>query len=116
MGIATMTPSKLEMRVDPEEIDRTLNLLFNFDSVIELRALHAPRAGTVSGYFDSEHRRELIEAASEWSGKASGVYVTLNPVDPTLLARANNRAKPFAKSNSTRTKRVVSHPFPHRWR
>src|SRR5262249_7321365 len=54
-----------------------------------------PKRGTVSGYFDGQHREKLIEAAAELSGLAQGVYVTLNPVIPTLLARALNRAKAF---------------------
>src|SRR5262249_53445848 len=35
--------------------------------------------------------------AAGLSGKVEGVYLTLNPVNPELLARAGNRVKPFAK-------------------
>lgn len=65
------------------------------DCVYELRALGAPRAGTVSGYFDNLDA--LAAAAAEWSGRASGVYVSLNPCRAELLSRAVNRATPFAK-------------------
>ncbi len=51
--------------------------------------------GTVSGYF-TEHDK-LAQAAEEWSGKAPGVYITLNPVNPDLFARSANRLKEYAK-------------------
>lgn len=47
--------------------------------------------GTVSGYFNDPIK--FAKAATEINnlGKATGVYFTLNPVNPALLARANNR-------------------------
>ena len=64
--------------------------------VVELRALGTER-GTQSGYFDTDHRDELIEAAMRLSGDAAGVYLTLNPVTRDCLARAANRTVPYAK-------------------
>jgi hypothetical protein len=81
---------------DPEEIARAIKLLHEPDEVVELRVLKAEKGGTVSGYFLGPYYDALIQAAAEWSGKASGVYWTLNPVVPVLLARANNRPKRFA--------------------
>jgi hypothetical protein len=49
----------------------------------------------VSGYF-SDHSL-LAKNASRLSGKAPGVYVTLNPVRPDLLARAANRVNRYTK-------------------
>ena len=46
---------------------------------------------TMFGYFDSDHLDHLANAALLWTSKAEGVYVTLNPVVPDLLARAANR-------------------------
>ncbi len=43
---------------------------------------------TASGYFDSPEA--LAEATARWDGRAN-IYLTLNPVDPALLARASNR-------------------------
>src|SRR5262245_13039527 len=63
--------------------------------VIEMRILDVPWIGTVAGYFND--RNAFIEAALERSGKGSGTYITQNPVDPRLLARANNRLIPNAK-------------------
>lgn len=77
---------------DRDEIRRTCELLFAPGQVVELRALDAVtrewrRPHTVSGYFDDWER--LATAAT--SIQARGIYVTLNPVNPALLARANNR-------------------------
>jgi hypothetical protein len=76
------------------EIARALNLLIWPGEVAELRVPDTPRR-TVSGYFNDLER--LAEAAARWSGQAPGVYVTLNPVNPDLLARAANRAMGYAR-------------------
>lgn len=84
---------------DMDEIRRALGVLCCTDGgVHELRALET-RKGTVSGYFDN--REAMAKAAAAWSGKAEGVYLTLNPVQPDLLARAVNRAKEFSKHTSS---------------
>ncbi len=46
---------------------------------------------TMFGYFDSKHLDDMAKAALRWTPKAAGVYVTMNPVNPDLLARAANR-------------------------
>lgn len=63
--------------------------------VVELRALGVERGGTCSGYFDDPEL--LIEAACALSGRAEGIYCTLNPVKRELMARAYNRARPFSR-------------------
>jgi putative DNA primase/helicase len=94
-----------EQRADMNEIKRAVRVLFDPESVIELRVLKANSDGkpygTVSGYFDGKHREELAEAAAYWSGRAPGVYFTLNPVRPDLLARASNRAKTWARETAS---------------
>jgi hypothetical protein len=46
--------------------------------------------GTAGGYFDNgEAFVKAVAPVTGWD--APGVYITLNPVDPVLLARANNR-------------------------
>lgn len=67
-------------------------------SVAELRILNT-RRGTVSGYFDDFDK--LAEAAGEWDGKAPGIYVTLNPVNPDLLARSSNHLTEYAKHTTS---------------
>ena len=64
------------------------------DNVAELRILDTKQR-TVAGYFDD--RAVLARAVAQWSGKAPGVFITLNPVNPALLARAPNRLEPWAK-------------------
>src|SRR5207244_1353749 len=64
--------------------------------VAELRIPNAGRAGTVSGYFNDIEL--MAKAAAFWSGKAPGVYFTLNPVKADHLARANNRLRQNVKS------------------
>jgi hypothetical protein len=48
----------------------------------------------VSGFFDNPYH--LARALEPWHGQAS-IYVTINRLDPALLARARNRLVPFAK-------------------
>jgi hypothetical protein len=78
----------------PKTIRAALDVLFERGSVVELRILKT-RQKTVAGYFDDFDK--LAEAAAEWDGKAPAQYVTLNPVNPALLARAGNRVKGYAE-------------------
>lgn len=68
---------------------QSLEVLLEPGQVAELRILNAGKDHTVSGYFSDP--AALAEAAARWDGRAPGVYITLNPVNPALLARANNR-------------------------
>ena len=83
-----LSPKASAPKADVAEIQRTLDLLLESGQVAELRVLNTQQ-GTASGYFTDFDK--LAQAAAANSGKASGVYVTLNPVNPNLLARANNR-------------------------
>src|SRR5689334_22893740 len=91
-------------KADPAEITRAINVLFGTEDVVELRVLQTTidgrHAGTVSGYFDGMNRSSLVQAIEYCSGRAAGVYVTLNPVRPDLVARADNRAIQYAKSTT----------------
>src|SRR5262249_23056316 len=51
------------------------------------------------GYFDDS--AIMAEAAVQWSGKAPGVYATLNPCTPTLLARSANRMTERARQTTS---------------
>lgn len=56
--------------------------------------------GVVSGYFDNEDA--FVSAVSRLTGQdAGGLYATLNPVDPALLARAANRLKEKAPETTS---------------
>ena len=87
-------------RCDIAELRRAINLLMDPGQVTELRVLNT-RQSTVSGYFDDFEK--LAQAAALWSGKAPGVYLTLNPVNPDLLARAVNRIKEYTHVTTSDT-------------
>jgi hypothetical protein len=78
-------------------IRRVLGLLYPKGSVAELRCLKT-KYGTISGYFDDFDK--LAAIAADLSGDVPAVYVTLNPVNDALLARANNRIERYAKATS----------------
>jgi hypothetical protein len=75
------------------EIQTCLELLHEPGSVFEVRALGVPDRGrtcTVSGYFNDFGIAARTVARLTFR-KPAGVYVTVNPCDPALLARAANR-------------------------
>lgn len=103
-------PAPFDRNVPPTlaEMLGWLDLYCDADQVTELRILdakdlHRPEARpfTVSGYFDSNHRAQLVEAAWYWTQRAKGVYITLNPIDPELLALRSNRVEMYAKDTAT---------------
>jgi hypothetical protein len=74
------------------DIRQSLELLHSSGDVFEIRILDAcgrPR-GVDAGYFNDLDAAAEAAAGADSAG-SSGVYVTLNPVVPALLARANNR-------------------------
>lgn len=73
-----------------EHIQTAIAILRNSGDVAELR-VPGTNKGTVGGYFDDYDA--MGDAAAEQSGTAN-VFVTLNPVNPALLARASNRTMP----------------------
>jgi hypothetical protein len=72
-----------------------LNVLVAPGQVTELRALKVRRGGgrthTEAGFFDSDHLRQMAETALEVTPFARGVYFTMNPLKPDVLARRANR-------------------------
>jgi putative DNA primase/helicase len=91
-----------------------LALLFEPGDVVELRAPNVPGQGVISGYFDDFAR--LAEACRTLSGRAPGVYVTINPVDPAAVgaARVTNvagRAGESTKDPHIRCRRWLPFDF-----
>jgi hypothetical protein len=82
------------------EVRRSLELLHEPGSVFEIRALHVGRVKSVSGYFDN-YDSAATAACDVDKRKAVGVYVTLNPCNPALLSRANNRMVDWPKATTT---------------
>ena len=76
-----------------------LNRLWLPGEVRELRIPRHNRFGhTASGYFDSPEK--LAVASRKWDGKAN-IYVSLNPVEPSLIARASNRIVERAENTTS---------------
>lgn len=75
--------------------------------MLELRALARVHGQhhTTSGYFDDH--LALMRAACERSGRDTGVYVTINPVHPALLARGPKNTLRRASSGDTTGDRDV---------
>jgi len=74
-----------------EEIRRAVGLLAPDGGVIEVRAL--ADGATHSGYFDDYERLARAVEALDADPSVAGIYVTLNDVNPALLARRANRIK-----------------------
>lgn len=89
---------------DVAEIERALRLFRRPGEVVEIRALHVStpqyrRPHTVSGYYDD--LAQAAQDAAKLSPHSGGVYFTLNPVQPALLARAQNRCRPVDREPLT---------------
>lgn len=88
------------------DVARFLSLLHEPGDVFEVRAFKCPeRVGgsftsTASGYF-SDQTKAAAEVKRLDRLKPPGVYVTINPVKPDLLARAANEAKHKAKATTS---------------
>jgi len=90
------TVSESAVKEPREEILASVRVLFSDEQVVELRAPGYPRGhATTAGYFDDSDR--LADNALELSGNAPGVYVTLNEINPALLARVSNRVEHWVK-------------------
>jgi hypothetical protein len=90
--------SRPHLRSDPEQIGRTLGVLFQEGDVVEMRIPKTERDGTVSGYFTDYGA--LAKQLAARNGDAA-VYVTLNPVTPALLARCANRVRSRARTTTS---------------
>lgn len=85
-----------KVQCDEDEILRTLNVLIPTLEAVELRALGVTKSKYVqnkvfAGYFDDPEK--MAACAAELDPFAKGIYVTLNPVNPRLLARSYNEVK-----------------------
>jgi hypothetical protein len=96
-----------------ERIERGLKLFYKPEEVRELRVLNVPdsngsgRKNNFAGYFDYKHVPQMAAAAAKYSGRAEGVYFTLNPCSPALLARAPNVILPLLMKDRATTDRDI---------
>ena len=65
------------------------DILFSSGQTVEVRMLG--KRGAASGFFDDHDRRTAAVLPLENRGEYGGIYVSLNPVNPDLLARRANR-------------------------
>lgn len=80
----------------PSDLEKFLSVIWRPGDVREIRV---PTPGrTDSGYFNDV--AALIDAVSRYDGR-DNVYITINPVDPALLARAANRIKQRARATTS---------------
>ncbi len=95
----------VECGAQESETARALRFLAAPGQVTEMRVMGVDgKKRTDSGYFDD--MKKLAQAAARYDGRAEAVYITLNPVNPDLLARANNRMKEWAK-NTTNDREIT---------
>lgn len=100
-------PDPSEFNTDVETFLRILHP----DGVCEIRSPKCPvKKGnsfttTHSGYFN-DMSLAAKQVASTEKLEPPGIYVTLNAVDPSLLARANNRIIPKAEKTTSKTEVV----------
>jgi hypothetical protein len=84
-------------------VRKALAQIIERGAVFEVRALDAKlsgsyRSGTIAGYFNSADR--CVDELGKFTGW-KGVYITINPVNPALLARCANRLDYAEKSSAT---------------
>lgn len=97
--------------------EKFFQTFFRQGEVTEIRALGLTgkgpwqgwAKGTVSGYFDSPVEFAKAALTLDELQKANGIYFVLNPVDPALIARANNRL--IVPKSTTADEQVIC----HRW-
>jgi hypothetical protein len=81
------------------EIKASLHVLFGAGQVVEVRMPDTPRARcTTAGYYNDFER--LPREVARFAGRGPGIYVTLNELNPALLARACNRLVEGAKQTT----------------
>src|SRR5215207_8457654 len=93
----------IESGEESSEIRRAVEVLFEPGAVVEVRAFKGRE--TISGYFD-DHAM-LAREAGKLEDRGYSVYLTLNEVNPALLARASNRARKVYREPTTSDNDIV---------
>ena len=96
---------------DRDQILQTWRIFRQPGEVLELRVPKAGRYKTISGYFDDPAK--LADAAVGLADeKFAGIYFTINPVKPELLARASNRYVKYAETTTSDADIIALHWLP----
>src|SRR6266481_3529766 len=90
MGQFSATKEEAPTRTTVDVIREGLGVLVEPGATVELRALANGRA-PVSGYFVDLDRLAAAAARLVARNEFTGIYYTINPVTPGLLARADHR-------------------------
>ena len=77
------------MKINEAELQKALDLLFVSDATYEVRVLKKDRPPR-SGYF-TDHGALVRAVENIQLTRPDGIYFTLNPVDPSLINRCDNR-------------------------
>ncbi|MCX6632901.1 MAG: hypothetical protein NTW28_35330, partial [Candidatus Solibacter sp.] len=93
-------PELAEASSAASEVRRAIGCLFRPGDVVEVRVPKAGRHRTVSGYY-SDQKRLAQDIERLETRLFPGVYWTLNPVNPALLARADNNLKALVETTTS---------------
>ncbi len=108
--IAAPIPINSARAIDAAEIARGLRLLVEPGDTFEIRSIAVDREkgfeSIHSGYFDDPATAAAAVCKHD-SPNITGWYVTLNPVDPKLLARRANRIAKVGKDSTTKDQHVT---------
>jgi len=96
---------------DRAQIIKTWEVFRQPGEVLEMRIPKAGRYKTISGYFDNSQvfADSVIGLADEGF---AGIYFTINPVKPDLLARAANRYVKYAETTTSDADIIALHWLP----
>lgn len=84
----------------PDEIKRTLSLIQQYSPIFEIRIPKANKYKvTYSGYYNDINK--AAQDVLKYNNKVPAIYITLNNIQPALLARANNRMDENAQLTTT---------------
>ena len=97
--------------LDAPEVQKALSLLVAPGEVFEVRILEPRRGGRYSprviyGYFDDPAQVSQALTDLRLVG-AKGIYVTMNPVNPVLLARSHNKFTEAKDGQTTADKDIL---------
>lgn len=103
----TPTPQQYQSKTHVNlNADEVLRWLSYFPYPVELRILKSNK-GVLSGYYDTDHRHELVNdidsiyGNADFYGPIEAVYITLNQFKPELLARSLNRFERYVKCTTS---------------
>lgn len=97
---ATRVPTQEDKEM-MSEMMKTLSTIVPDRKCVELR-IQNKKGNWMSGFYDAEHMEQLAVDALivDQTYNPTGSYVTLNSINPDLLARRKNRFETFVKSGT----------------